>query len=81
MEKKPDIKRSELAAQLECFTEDELLRLADIKASTAEAWRKRGTGPAYLRFGNTFLYPREEVLTFLKGKVRERFHVPAKGCL
>jgi hypothetical protein len=45
-----------LAHTLDCITESELCELAKIEPSTAEAWRKRGTGPAYVRFGNSFLY-------------------------
>jgi predicted site-specific integrase-resolvase len=63
---------SDLAEALDCFTEEELTRLAGIKASTAEAWRKRGTGPSYIRFGNQFLYPRAAVKKHLEARMKDR---------
>lgn len=70
-----------LAESLDCFTEDDLQLLAGITASTAHAWRKRGTGPAYILFGNCYLYPRPALREFLAGQVREPRGVPAKGVL
>ena len=72
---------SELARAADCFTDDELTRLAKVKASTTEAWRKRGIGPAYVRFGNAILYPRLAVTDYLKTLVRERSSVPVKSLL
>lgn len=70
-----------LANSLDCFTEDDLLLLAGITHGTASAWRKRGTGPAYVLVGNRFLYPRAGLLEFLAGQVREPRGVPAKAAL
>jgi hypothetical protein len=64
----------ELARSLDCIPDAELQALAKVKASTTEAWRKRGKGPAYIVFGNAILYPREAVVEYLKTLVRERCH-------
>lgn len=61
-----------LAESVDCMTEEDFRLLADITEGTAEAWRKRGTGPAYLRAGNRVLYPRKAVADFVQSKVRER---------
>jgi hypothetical protein len=62
----------ELARALDCIEDVELQALAKVKASTTEAWRKRGKGPAYIVFGNAILYPREAVAEYLKTLLRER---------
>lgn len=80
MDTTPDRLHS-LAESLDCFTEDDLLALADITPSTAEGWRKRGKGPAYCIVGNRVLYPREAVAAYLKGQIRDRAIVPAKAML
>lgn len=72
---------SALAQSLDCITDEDLQRLAGVKASTTEAWRKRGTGPAYILFGNQYLYPRAEVSKHLQTLVRERARTPAKAYL
>ncbi len=61
-----------LAERLDCFTEEQLVLLSNTKASTLEAWRKRGLGPSYIRFGRTYLYPRAAVGEFLQGRIRNR---------
>ena len=70
-----------LARSLDCLTEEELGLLAKAEPSTVEAWRKRGKGPAYILFGNRFLYPRAAVAEHLKGLVRERLAPSARGML
>lgn len=72
---------SALAQSLDCITDEDLQELAGVKASTTEAWRKRGTGPAYILFGNQYLYPREAVAKHLRELIRERAKAPAKGLL
>lgn len=72
---------SALAQSLDCITDDDLQELAGVKASTTEAWRKRGIGPAYILFGNQYLYPRAAVADHLQTLVRERSKVDAKGLL
>lgn len=71
----------QLAASLDCMTEEELLLLAKIKRPTAEAWRKRGLGPAYVLLGNRFLYPKKAVAAYLATLVRERQSSPIGGAL
>ena len=74
-------KSPELARTLDCLTESELCTLANIEPSTAKAWRKRGSGPPYIRFGNTFLYPRAALAEHLHGKVKARNAVAARDVL
>lgn len=73
--------RRELARLLDCLTDQDLQTLAGVLPSTTEAWRKRGTGPAYTRLGTTFLYPRKAVAQYIETLVRERPEAPAKGML
>lgn len=61
----------ELAMRLGCITEDDFIALADVKQATAEAWRKRGVGPAYTRLGNRVLYPLTAVQEFIDSKIKE----------
>ena len=70
-----------LVQSLDCMTESDLLLLADINISTAEQWRKRGDGPAYIRAGNRYIYPRSAVAEWIAGRVRERKSVEPKGVL
>lgn len=72
---------SDLAQSLDCITDEDLQNLAMVKASTTEAWRKRGTGPAYIRLGNRYLYPRKAVSKYLESITKERAAVPAKEML
>lgn len=71
----------ELAESLDCFIEEDFQALADVKPGTAEAWRKRGQGPAYIRLGNRVLYQRAAVADFLKTLVRERAPAVTAGQL
>lgn len=60
-----------LADKLDCITEEDLQLLASITPATAEAWRKRRSGPEYIRLGNRFLYPHKAVAKFLESRTRE----------
>jgi hypothetical protein len=71
----------ELAQQIECISEADFCLLADITPGTAEAWRKRGKGPAYALIGNRYLYPRQAVAEFMAGAVRQRRTISAKDLL
>lgn len=71
----------DIAASLDCVIEDDLCALAKVEAGTAENWRKRGTGPAYIRFGNAFLYPRPALREHLLEKVRSRNTAPMRDAL
>jgi hypothetical protein len=70
-----------LADKLDCLLETDLMLLAGITASTAEAWRKRGTGPAYLMLGNRPLYPRKLAAKFIESRVREPRQIDVKAVL
>jgi hypothetical protein len=71
----------QLADRLDCLIESDLTLLANVNESTTEAWRKRGTGPAYIRVGNRYLYPRPAVAQWLSERTRERQSVAAKAVL
>lgn len=81
MDTETKIRIRELAESLDCLVEDDLELLAGVKASTSEAWRKRGTGPAFVRLGNTFLYPRSALRAFLADQVRAPRNGSAKDTL
>ena len=70
-----------LADKLDCLTESDIMLLGKLSHSTVEAWRKRGTGPAYILLGNRYLYPRKAVAKYLEGITRERNSVAAKEAL
>ena len=70
-----------LADKLDCLTETDIMLLGKLSQSTVEAWRKRGTGPAYILLGNRYLYPRKAVAKYLEGITRERDSVAAKEAL
>ena len=70
-----------LADKLDCLTESDIMLLGKLSHSTVEAWRKRGTGPAYILLGNRYLYPRQAVQKYLEGITRERNTVSAKEAL
>lgn len=78
----PDEARvSTLAQSVDCLAESDFCLLAGITAGTAESWRKRGKGPAYVLIGNRYLYPRQAVLEFVASNLRERASVPMKAVL
>lgn len=62
--------RQQLARDLNYLTSAQLCALAGIEEGTAMAWRKRGTGPAYTRFGTVYLYPRKAVAEFIEARLR-----------
>ena len=70
-----------LADKVDCLLETDVMLLAGVTASTAEAWRKRGTGPAYLMMGNRPLDPRKAVAKFLESRVREPRQIDVKAVL
>ena len=70
-----------LAVKVGGLTETDIMLLGKLSQSTVEAWRKRGTGPAYILLGNRYLYPRKAVAKYLEGITRERNSVAAKEAL
>ena len=59
----------ELADDLGCFTELDFLFLTDTTPLTVEAWRKRRTGPDWVRIGNRVFYPKQGVKDFLQNRL------------
>lgn len=72
---------SVLAQAVDCIAEPDFCFLADITPGTAENWRKRGKGPAYVLIGNRYLYPRQAVVEFVASHLRERRPPAAKSVL
>ena len=70
-----------MADSLDCLTEHDLVLLAGITTSTAEAWRRRGTGPSYVRIGNRVFYQRKAVAQYMEDRVRESIAPNARGSL
>ncbi len=70
-----------LAQSLDCFAEPDLCLLAKITPATAESWRKRHRGPAYVLLGNRVLYPRQAVAKFIEANMRERRASPSAELL
>jgi hypothetical protein len=60
----------QLAAQLDFLTDRQLQELAAVLPATTEAWRKRRSGPAFVRLGNAFFYPRRAVADFMAKRVK-----------
>lgn len=71
----------ELANSLGFLLEDDIRCLYGITESTAESWRKRGTGPRHFMAGNVVLYSRDAVVKDLASRIRERAQVTGKGAL
>jgi hypothetical protein len=69
-----------LADSLACMTEEDFALFAAITPSTAEAWRKRHKGPAFIRLGNRVLYPIKGVAEHLSTLTRT-VYLPAKDLL
>lgn len=70
----------QMADRLDCLIEEDFQLLAAATPLTVESWRKRGTGPAYIRLGNRYLYPRKAVSKYLESITKVRSN-EAKGAL
>jgi excisionase family DNA binding protein len=44
--------------------------ILDVKKSTMEAWRCRGGGPPFVRYGRAIRYREEDLDRFIESKVR-----------
>jgi hypothetical protein len=71
----------ELALSLDLVPENDAQELSGSTDATWVTWRKRGTGPEYVLFGNNYFYPRQALAEFLRGKVRRRGHFTTKDVL
>ncbi len=76
-----DSRLRELAEALGCLTEADFQLLAQATKNTVDAWRRRGTGPAYARIGNRIFYPREAVAELIRSRVRAPSAIDGKGLL
>ena len=63
---------SGLARLVDCLDEQSVAKLAGVKVSTLDAWRKRGKGPEYILLGRNYLYPISAVQKYILGLVRTR---------
>lgn len=70
----------ELAHSLDCLIPDEVQTLTGWSSGTLEAYRKRGKGPAFIKSGKHYLYPRSAIAAFMADNTRERSCM-AKGVL
>jgi len=70
-----------LARLVDCFDEEGFAKLAGVKLSTLDAWRKRGKGPEYVLLGRTYLYPIAGVQSHLTGRIRGRSNLVSKRVL
>lgn len=70
-----------LAKLVDCFDEEGFAKLAGVKLSTLDAWRKRGKGPEYILLGCNYLYPIAGVNRHLSGLVRARSNTASKRAL
>ena len=44
--------------------------ILDVKKSTMEAWRCRGGGPLFVRYGRAIRYREEDLDRFIESKIR-----------
>jgi hypothetical protein len=66
------IQATNLARLVDCFDEEGFAKLAGVKLSTLDAWRKRGKGPDYILLGRNYLYPVAAVQSYISRLVRTR---------
>ena len=81
MEASKEAHNRELARSLGCITDSEFRALANITESTEEAWRKRGTGPSFIRLGKSYLYPLKGLSEHLESLTKTRTSAAARGTL
>lgn len=87
-QRSPDTARSGLDDHLRAIihrigyvAEREFLQLAGVTAGTAETWRKRRYGPAWVRLGNSVFYSLESLADYLKAEQREPRRGAGPGAL
>jgi hypothetical protein len=71
----------ELADSLGYVPDSDVLLMTEWSPATLEAYRKRGDGPPYVRFGARYYYPRQQLADYLAERVNVRRKVDAKGLL
>ncbi|MCS0585315.1 hypothetical protein NX784_27420 [Massilia pinisoli] len=63
---------ADLARLVDCLDEQSVAKLAGVKVSTLDAWRKRGKGPEYILLGRNYFYPISAVRKHIDSLVRPR---------
>ncbi|NMM15376.1 MAG: hypothetical protein HHJ17_17805 [Rhodoferax sp.] len=66
---------------MDCLTAEDFYLLAAITPGTAEAWRKRHKGPAFIRLGNRVMYQRKAVADHLATLTRAAVSTLGKDLL
>ena len=64
--------RTFIARDIAFLTQEDIAELAAVSISTVESWRKHNTGPAYVKFGKAFLYPKNKLTAFLEERMCDR---------
>lgn len=59
-----------LAREMGFLTEEQVALLAKVKVDTLDDWRRKGEGPAYVRFGTAVFYDIDDLRLFLKSRIR-----------
>ncbi|MFL6263415.1 MAG: helix-turn-helix domain-containing protein [Thermoanaerobaculia bacterium] len=63
----------------EISTTEEAARFLRLQKQTLEAWRLRGTGPAFLKLGRRVVYRREALERFMTERERRSTSGQARG--
>jgi excisionase family DNA binding protein len=63
----------------ELATTDEAARYLRLQKQTLEAWRLKGTGPAFLKLGRRVVYRREALEKFMAERERTSTSDPGRG--
>lgn len=71
----------ELADSLGYVPDTDVLLMTEWSPATLEAYRKRGDGPPYVRFGARYYYPRQQLAQYLAERVNDRRKVDARTAL
>ena len=53
------------------LTSDEAAEYLTLKRTTLEAWRWRGVGPVFLKFGGVVRYRQKDIDDYIESRVRE----------
>lgn len=63
----------------EISTTEEAARFLRLQKQTLEAWRLRGTGPAFLKLGRRVVYRREALERFMAERERRSTSDPGRA--
>jgi excisionase family DNA binding protein len=59
---------------------EQAAKILDVTKSTLEAWRCRGGGPPFVRYGRAVRYREEDIERFIESKVRLNTSDPGQEC-